>query len=226
MALNFAPEFVADFLQTVRTRSGYYGQLWQDVPQGVSSVEDLPLTNLEDYWTASREGRLLTRAQFDGMILRTGGTTSEPKVVHLGRDEIQESLPGAAGAWSTVCGLRAGDRIANLFHIGGMYAGFAKMTLALHHVTTPHIHLPISGNESPPEQANFVQLFKATVIFSNVLTVCRIVDHLMETGQTVDSVRLVLFAGETFYEDLRTSWRKAFPNATARPLMYGAADGG
>ncbi|KAG8531163.1 putative NRPS-like protein biosynthetic cluster [Bacidia gigantensis] len=223
---RLSPEYLQDFLQYVRAHSAYYRALWNDVPQGLSSLEGLPLTNLDDYWNAAKENRLLTKTPWDGMIVRTGGTTSEPRVVYLARDEIAETLPHTGAVWSTSSGIRPGDRIANLFHIGGMYAGFAKMTLALSHVHTPHIHLPISGNETPPEMANFMKMFNATVVFSNVFTVCRIVDYLIEKGETIDSVRLILFAGETFYKDLRVSWTKAFPNVQVRPLMYGAADGG
>lgn len=223
---KLSPEYLKDFLQYLRDHSAYYRGLWDDVPQGVSSVEDLPLTDLDDYWNAAKDNKLLTKTLWDGMIFRTGGTTSEPKVVYVARDEIAESLPHTGAAWSTSSGIQPGDRIANLFHIGGMYAGFAKMTMALQHVHTPHVHLPITGNEAIPDMANFMRLFKATVILSNVFTVCRVVDYLVESRETVDSVRLILYAGETFYKDLRTSWVKAFPNMHVRPLMYGAADGG
>ncbi|KAH8659902.1 hypothetical protein BX600DRAFT_466903 [Xylariales sp. PMI_506] len=98
--------------------------------------------------------------------------------------------------------------------------------MTLQHVHVPHVHLPITGNEAVPDMANFIKMFKATVIFSNVFTVCRVVDYLVEKGETIDSMRLILFAGESFYKDLRISWLKAFPNMRARPLLYGAADGG
>lgn len=223
---KLSPEYLQDFLQYVRDHSDYYRDLWKDVPQGVSSLEDLPLTNLDDYWNAAKNKKLLTKALWDGMIFRTGGTTSDPKVVYVARDEIAESLPHAGAAWSTSSGIRPGDRIANLFHIGGLYAGFAKMTMTLQHVHTPHVHLPITGNEAIPDMVNFMKSLKATVILSNVFTTCRLADYLIERGETIDSVRLILYAGETFYKDLRTSWRKAFPNMQVRALMYGAADGG
>lgn len=223
---QISSEYLQDFLKFVRDHSPFYNELWRDVAEDVSSIEDIPLTDLEGYWNAAKHDRLLTRTPWDGMIFRTGGTTSEPKVVHVARDEINQSLPSTGAAWASSSGIRPGDRIANLFHIGGLYAGFAKMTMALQHVHTPHIHLPITGNETVPEMANFMRLFKATVIFSNVFTTCRVVDYLVERGETIDSVRLVLYAGETFYKDLRTSWKKAFPNVRVKPLMYGAADGG
>ncbi|KAK2048030.1 AMP-dependent synthetase/ligase [Colletotrichum somersetense] len=222
---KLTPEYLQDFLQYVRDNSHYYGTLWKAAPQGVSSIENLPLTDLDGYWTAAKQNKLLTRGLFDGSVFRTGGTTSEPNVVYVARDEINQSLPYSGAAFAN-SGIVPGDRIANLFHVGGLYAGFAKMTMTLQHVHVPHVHLPITGNEAIPDIANFMQLFKATVIFSNVFTVCRIVDHLVEKGETVDSVHLILFAGESFYKDLRTSWRRAFPNMRAKPLMYGAADGG
>ncbi|KAH8759972.1 AMP-dependent synthetase/ligase [Diaporthe sp. PMI_573] len=222
---NLSPEYLKDFLQYVRDHSEYYRSLWDSVPQGVNSLEDIPLTDLGTYWSAAKENKLLTGALWSGSVFRTGGTTAEPKVVYLAREEIDQSLPYTGSAFAN-SGLIPGDRIANLFHIGGLYAGFAKMTMTLQHVHVPHVHLPITGNEPVPEIANFMKLFKATVIFSNVFTTCRVVDYLVEKGETIDSVRLILFAGESFYKDLRTSWLKAFPNMQARPLMYGAADGG
>lgn len=223
---KLSPDYLKDFLQFVRDHSPYYTQLWNDAPRGVSSLEDLPLTDLDSYWNAAKDGKLLTRTPWDGMIFRTGGTTAEPKVVHVAREEIAQSLPNIGAAFSASTCLQPGDRIANLFHIGGLYAGFAKMTMALQHVHTPHIHLPITGNEPVAEMAAFMRMFGATVVFSNVFTVCRLVDYLNSRGETVDSVRLVLFAGESFYKDLRASWTRAFPNARVSPLMYGAADGG
>ena len=223
---KLSPNYLKDFLQFVRDHSPYYTQHWKDVPQGVSSLEDLPLTDLDVYWNAAKDNKLLTRTPWDGMIFRTGGTTAEPKVVYVAREEIAQSLPNIGAAFSASTCLQPGDRIANLFHIGGLYAGFAKMTMALQHVHTPHIHLPITGNEAVPEMAGFMKMFGATVIFSNVFTVCRVVDYLNGRGETIDSVRLILFAGESFYKDLRSSWMRAFPRARVSPLMYGAADGG
>lgn len=222
---SLTPEYLQDFLQFVRDHSKYYCTLWADVPQGVNSLEDLPLTDLVGYWDAAKEDKLLTGQLWNGSVFRTGGTTSEPKVVYVAREEIDQSLPYTGAAFANA-GILPGDRIANLFHIGGLYAGFAKMTMTLQHVHIPHVHLPITGNEPIPDMANFVKQFKATVIFGNVFTTCRLVDYLVDKGETIDSVRLILFAGESFYKDLRASWLKAFPNMRARPLMYGAADGG
>lgn len=95
---TLSPEYIADFLQYVRDRSAYYGGLWSEVPVGVSSVDQLPLTDLDTYWKAAKENKLPTKGLFDGSVFRTGGTTSEPKVVYIARDEMAESLPPTAAA--------------------------------------------------------------------------------------------------------------------------------
>lgn len=75
----------------------------------------------------------------------------------------------------------------------------------------------LDGDEPVPSIADLLKRFECTVIMSNIFTVCRIVDHLKTTGQTIPSVRLILYAGETFYKDLRTSWRQVFPNVIVGP---------
>jgi phenylacetate-CoA ligase len=219
--------FFKDFFQYVRSNSPYYGDLWEHVPDGVSDIEDLPVTELREYWNASKNDRLLTSKSFnDGIVVRSGGTTSEPKIVYASRDELQQGIVNLAASLSTSSGIRPGDRIANLTHTGGMHASFLGVTLALHQMQTQHVHLPITGNEPVPNIADFIKRFDATVILSNVFTVCRIADYLAERGETVDSIRLILFFGEGFYKDLRASWSKAFPNIRAGPSMYAASDGG
>jgi hypothetical protein len=57
---------------------------------------------------------------------------------------------------SVYSGVQPGDRIANLTHTGGMYAGFVGMALALQQMQTPHVHLPITGNDPVLNIAGFI----------------------------------------------------------------------
>lgn len=125
---NLDAKYLEDFLQYVRDHSPYYRRLWNDVPKGVSGIQDLPLTDLDAYWAAARQGELLMGKIQDGTIVRTGGTTSEPKVVYYTRNELHNGLRAVGTSWSNDSGIRAGDRIANLFTTAGMYGGFAAVS--------------------------------------------------------------------------------------------------
>jgi len=213
------------FLAFVRSKSEYYRELWAHVPEGVSTLDDLPLIDVDEYWKASKEGRLLTGPFVDGMPVRTGGSTSEPKVLYMTTSELDAIITNLAESWP-IAGMVEGDRIANLAHIGGMYLGYTGVTLSLAKLKFPHIHLPITGNEPIPNIAGFMKRFDATIVISNVFTVCRVVDYLNSEGRTIDTVRLCLFFGEAFHKDLRASFFKAFPNTKLAPCLYGAMDGG
>ncbi|CAK1366709.1 unnamed protein product [Cercospora beticola] len=223
---GISQRYIQELLQFVRTKSPYYRSLWAQVPEGISSIEDLPLTDSDDYWTAARDDQLLTGPINDGIIVRTGGTTAEPKVVYMTREEVKQTLLPLAHYLSSCSGIRPGDRLANLFHIGGMYAGFVGVTTAMQDMHMQHVHLPITGNESIPDMAHFLKMFDATVILSNVFTVSRVAAYLREQGETIDSVHLILYMGESFYNDILPSWLEAFPNMRVRPMMYAAVDGG
>lgn len=224
---SLSPTFFKDFFQYIRSNSPYYGDLWEHVADNVSDIEELPVTELEEYWNACRNKRLLTTTLFnDGIVVRTGGSTSAPKVVYASRDELQQGVANLASALSTYSGIRPGDRIANLTHTGGMYAGFLGVTLALYQTQIQHVHLPITGNEPVPNIADFIKGFDATVILSNIFTICRVADYLADRGETVENIRLILYFGEGFHKDLRATLSKAFPNMRAGPSMYAAADGG
>ncbi|ROV95017.1 hypothetical protein VMCG_08354 [Cytospora schulzeri] len=224
---GLSDEFCRDFFHHVRTHSPFFGELWKNLPQELNSTEQVPVTDLADYWQAAKEDRINTNPFFnDGVVFRTGGTTSEPKVIYATNDEVKQMYQNLSMALTDSSGIRPGDRIANLCHVGGMYAGFLGMTLSLDHLQVPHVHLPMTGNEPVPNIAEFLSKFKATVIIGNVFTVTRVVEYLVSKGKTVPSMRLILYFGENFFLDNRKSWLRAFPNMVAHPGMYASGDGG
>lgn len=219
---------IIDLIREVRQHSPFYKNLYESLPDGISSIEDLPLTDNGSYWEACRRkphGVLMGNLE-DGLVMRTGGSTSAPKLVYATRNEMLRASQLLGTNMSQFCGLVPGDRIANMMRHGAMYGGFAYVNTVLQEMPLPHVHLPITGNEMPADATQQLLQNEATVIMSNVFTVVRLADYLRTTNQSLPLIRLVLYTGEPFYKDLRPLFKAAFPNARVHPSMYACVDSG
>ncbi|KAL8783495.1 MAG: hypothetical protein Q9213_004591 [Squamulea squamosa] len=219
---------IVEFVREVRQHSGYYKKLYKDLPDGISNVEQLPLTDNDEYWKACREKPhgVMMGTLDDGLVMRTGGSTAAPKLVYATRNEMLRAAQLLGTGMSQFSGLVPGDRIANMMRHGAMYGGFAYANTVLQEMPLPHVHLPITGNELPPDATQQLIQNDATVIMSNVFTVVRLADYLRTNNMNLPLIRLVLYTGEAFYKDLRPLFRAAFPNAKIHPSMYACVDSG
>ncbi|KAI9774068.1 MAG: hypothetical protein M1840_005161 [Geoglossum simile] len=227
-AVSPSAESVSELISFVRVNSPFYRELWAQLPEGPLDVNSLPIVDSDAYWKANsiKGNRLVTGAIIDGGIYKTGGTTASPKVAYYTREELHRGTQMLAAGMVRGTGLIPGDRIANLFWSGDMYAAFLLLVLTLMELSLPNIHLPITGNLAPLNVVNSLRDFKATVIVSNPSTILRIANHLVQCGQTLPDMRLILFTGERYHHDLRNLVRSAFPRATVGPLMFSSVDGG
>ncbi|KAL6716251.1 hypothetical protein ACLMJK_005817 [Lecanora helva] len=217
---------MGEMIQFVRKNSPFYGRAWKDVPADISNLEDLPVTNVDDYWQASNANEILTSSLTDGVVMRSGDSTGIPKLVYVTRSELKTIAQVKACAIAQGCGLLPGDRIANLSHHGSLYGSFMLLNTAILELPVPIVHLPISGKESIENMAQYMETFHATVLLSNVSTTCRIADHFRTHNKTLPSIRLILYSGESFHKSLRPVYRVAFPNAIICPVLYGSIDAG
>lgn len=217
---------MGEMIQFVRNHSAFYHKAWSKVPPYASSLERLPLTDVDDYWKASNVPQVMTTSFIDGVIMRSSGSTGVPKTIYVTRSELKTVTQVKTAAIAHGCGLIPGDRIANLSHLQSMYGSFIYFNTALLELPVPIVHLPIGGNESIESMANYMERFGATVLLSNVSTACRIADYLSTRKKTLPSIRLILYSGESFYKGLRIIFRSAFPNAIVFPVLYGSIDVG
>lgn len=107
-----------------------------------------------------------------------------------------------------------------------MYGSFLIYTACLHKMPMPTIDLLISGNEGLEAMAKWMEAFDATVILTNVSAARRLAEYYHQQGKKLDSIRLILYSGESFAKPLRAVYKAAFPNATIYPSLYGSVDAG
>jgi phenylacetate-CoA ligase len=210
-----------------RRNSPFYRSLYADLPDGPVTLEQLPIIDHGDFWRANtpRDSQILTGSLTDGTVYKTGGTANKPRMSVYTRQE----LTAVARIWArglTTAGLKAGDRVANLYYAGELYASFPHNMLALQECLVPVVHLAIGGAAAPEYTAHVLEELSATVAIGPTTTLCRVAEEAAAAGTQFPEVDLILFAGEAFFEDQRAILRAAFPNATLNSCGYASIDGG
>ena len=219
---------VQELISFARKYSPYYRKYYAHLPEHVSELKAVPILDHQSFWAANTglppDNQVITGPFTDGAIFRTGGTTAVPKASYITREELREG----ARAWAACLdrmGLRSGDRVANLLYGGDLYKGFLDLSLALTDAPTPNVHLSI-GVAPLESQAWTLRAYAATVIVAMPTVVCRLADYMIKLGQSVPSVRLVLYLGEYLHKDQKILLGGAFPSAQIGPVQYAAVDGG
>ena len=217
-----------ELISFARKYSPYYRKYYAHLPEHVSELKAVPILDHQSFWAANTglppDNQVITGPFTDGAIFRTGGTTAVPKASYVTREEIRQG----AQAWAACLdrmGLQPGDRVANLLYGGDLYKGFLDLGLALTDASTPNVHLPI-GVAPLQSQSWTLRAYGATVIVAMPTVVCRLADYLIKLGQSVPSVRLVLYIGEHLHKDQKILLGGAFPSARIGPIQYGSVDGG
>ena len=219
---------VQELISFARKNSPYYQKHYAHLPEDVSELNAVPVVDHQSFWAANTglppENQIITGPLIDGAIFRTGGTTAVPKGSYITREEFRQG----ARAWVACldrAGLQPGDRVANLLYGGDFYKEFLDLTLALNEAPTPNVHLPI-GIAPLESQSWALRAYDPTIIVAMPTTVCRLADYMIRLGQSVPSVRLVLYVGEYLLKDQKLLLGRAFPSAEFGPVFYGAVDGG
>ncbi|EEQ29155.1 hypothetical protein McanMca71_000802 [Microsporum canis] len=220
--------FVLELIKFARQKSDYYRQLYESLPQDIVNIESLPITDVEDYWRLARSDpkNVLTGPFIDGVPLRSGGSTNEPKTIFSTRDEVTKIAKIEANLRAQTSGILPGDRVANLFTFGGLYGGYWYAIALLQEIPIPLVHLPISGSQPLDKIVEEMEVFEATVILAPVFTIILLAEHLTKKGRSLDNIRVIVFSGESLFEDTRPLWGTAYPNAKIYSSFYGGVDVG
>ncbi|MET7802700.1 phenylacetate--CoA ligase family protein, partial [Streptomyces decoyicus] len=180
----------------------------------------------EAFWEANRHpSQVITSALSEAMVFKSGGTTGSPKFSYYTRDEWAE-FAGGLGRGVLEAGLRSGHRVANLFYVGELYAGFVVVLDMLRYAPVDLVNLPIGGGAPLDSTITTLSEFRVDVVMGAPTTLCRLAEQLLQQDRQLADVELLLFAGEALYDDQRRLLAAAFPNAQARSLGYGSVDAG
>lgn len=223
----YAPLELTRLVDHVRAHSPYYARLWRDVPQTGWTLADLPLVDLHHYWATANfleDWSVLTGPVTDAIVYKTGGTTGGAKYSLFTQAEWQQfvsTFGQSLGGW-----FEPGDRVANLFFAGDLYASFLFIQGALGHVPVPLCVFPFTGTVD--SQALTVQLEQhhINVVAGVPGKLLQYAAVLEQQGVQLPQIKTVLYGGESVFVEQLQLFKAIFPNARVVSIGCASVDTG
>lgn len=220
MKLYSLPELV----DIARTKSPFYKELYKNVGS-FSDISQLPVLDSAAFWKANTitNNQVLTGSQANGIVFKSGGTTGNPKFSFFTLDEW-ELFTEAFGEGMRRGGLKPGEKIANMFYAGDLYASFMFISKSIEKSNSNVVHFPLSGGADFNHIVDTINSFEITT-WAGVPT------SMMKLSEYAQSNKLrapekILFGGESMYEDQIEFIKCVFPKVHVQSIGYASVDGG
>ncbi|MGV8863539.1 MAG: phenylacetate--CoA ligase family protein [Pseudomonas sp.] len=211
----------------VRQHSPYYAEHLKHLPEQGWKLHDIPVCDPATFWQNSEHldtWPVLTTSIVGAHIFKTGGTTGQGKLAVYSRQEWHDFVQTFGRSLNNT--LNAGDRVANLFYAGDLYASFIFLHDSLSHVEVPICEFPFTG------AANYCGLTQALMDYQiNVLAgvpaqLMRFATYLDEHQRCLPHVQSLLYGGESLFESQLPALRRVLPNARFSSIGYASVDAG
>jgi phenylacetate-CoA ligase len=214
-------------LAFAREHSTYYANHWQNITAQITALEELPVIDPQQYWAASEnfeQWPVLTSTVERSVVFKTGGTTSSGKLSVFTREEWQTLVRDFGAHLGSQ--LNPGDRVANLFFVGDLYASFIFIHDALAHETAGITEYPFTGNVEPAVLADAIRQHRINVLAGVPAQLLTFADALERQAQTLTEVETILYGGESLFAGQLQRLRGVFPNARIASIGYASVDAG
>lgn len=212
----------------VRKNSKFYNELYSHLPNRITDVAELPLLDQNEFWKGNSIGSdnsVHTAPIDNGIVFKSGGTTGAPKFSVFTHEEFStmSELSGLALMYND---LQSGDKVANLFYGGHLYASFIYTHEIIRSCPIDAIEYPIMGNLPIAEIVDNLVQFRTNVLQGVPTTIVGIFQYAKEHGIDLTFVNRIYFGGETFFEDQRAFVEALAPGVSIRSFCYALVDGG
>ncbi len=215
-----------ELVALARQNAPFYQQAYAAVPER-PVLTDLPVLDPAKFWEAhARSPREIITGKLEGgIVLNSGGSTGAPKFSYFLDEEADTAVALSAQGLETT-GLRDGDKVANLFAAGYLYASFVLVMEALKQTPAKVLQFPIGYFVPIPDAIRIIRGFKINVWAGFPTHLMNIVNHLEKEEMDDVLVSRILFGGEPFTPDQRSQLAARFPGVEIRSINYASVDGG
>ena len=218
---------VKELVELARSKSPFYREMYQGLPEQGWRFEELPLIDLEAFRDADSfaDNRILTAPLTEAMVIRTGGTSGKTKLAFYANSELAD-ICRYLSSKNEGNGMAAGDRVATLLPAGNLYASYLFSALALHYATTPMVVFHFGMDTPFEELVPSLKEFGVEVLIAFPTLYLKLARYISENGlQEGLKIRKIYYFGETMFHDSREELLRVFPEATIHSSGYSSVDG-
>lgn len=204
--------------------SPYYKRLLKD--SKLNDLSDVPVINQEEFWKSD----ILTSKDPKGIVFKSGGSSGAPKYSYFTHEEWI-SFTQYFGKGMSEGILEDGDRVANLFYVGDLYASFLFIKDSLQWIdpnTTAISQYPIAGNTDFKQILSIIEEFQINVICGVPSQILKLLELYDQDRTLYKNLKLkkVLFGGEALYPDQEVALKEIFPHLIISSIGCASVDGG
>ncbi|MED7666350.1 phenylacetate--CoA ligase family protein [Pseudomonas moraviensis subsp. stanleyae] len=218
---------ISELTAFAREHSPYYKNGLADVPEAINSLSELPLLDPAALWKGSAnpaQWPVLTAPIAHALVFKTGGSTGGGRLSVYTRAEWQRTVEDFGHSLNAQ--LSDGDRVANLFFAGDLYASFLFIHASLAHVETAITEFPFSGEVAPPILVDAIAQYRINVLAGVPAQLLTFASWLQQRGLALPLVDTVLYGGESLFASQRQLLEQVLPNARFASIGYASVDGG
>lgn len=213
-----------EIVDHAKNHSAFYRDLYANKP--FEQLSDLPIVIQSDFW----KGNVLTLKDPHGLVFKSGGSTGAPKYSYFTALEWQ-SFTEAFGYGMSQGILSNGDRVANLFYVGDLYASFLFIKDSLQSIPCEKKNLlqfPIAGATDPIHIFKTFEEFSINVMVGVPSAILTLLEHFERERNKFPKVKIekILFGGESLYKDQYQAIKKIIPGIQISSIGYASVDGG
>ena len=205
-----------ELIAIARERVPFYQRAFSGLSEH-PALTDLPVLDTARLWEAhARSPREIVSGPLEGaIVVNTGGSTGTPKFSYFSNEEADTAVALIARGLETT-GLRNGDRVANLFVPGYLYASFLVTAEALREMPAKVLQLHIGYFVPVPDAIRMMRGFKVNVWAGFPTHLMTLVNYLEK--EKIEDVRLdrIIFGGEPINADQRALLMNRFRLCSAR----------
>jgi phenylacetate-CoA ligase len=216
---------IKDIINHARKNSPFYAKLYQDLPDNCR-FDKLPIIDQKEFWGSNifENNQLLTAKFTEGILFKSGGTSGNPKFSAFNKDEWN-SFTTVFGTGISNGNLKDGDYVGNLFYAGDLYASFSFIMKSLENGPVQIVQFPMTGNMTNENIVKAILDYKINVLAGVPTTFVNLAEYIINQKIEID-LDLILFGGESLYNDQIKKIKKAFPSAAVNSIGIASVDGG
>lgn len=193
----------------------FYKKKYKSVPKAFDKLPVLNSVELSKFNPNDNEFN-------DGHIYSSGGTSGAPKYSYYSREEFNLATKMIAQGLR-LQGLRAGDKVANLFVAGNLWSSFIAIEKALEELKT--IQLSIGGLAEKELIISYLKKFQPTVLVGLPTLLIDLAEECLKKKLKIQ-IRQIYYAGEKMPIYANNLFKAAFSCQSICSAGYASVDAG